>query len=237
MSQKSIHEQLDGNSRPPIKPEPDPTQVHPKQAEAMALFAQFQKQRNQFIDVDIRQVAGQLRRPQKVEQVPENIFVDYFLPMFADEVEQTEEVNYNTWIEKVAGRDTAPVEVVDHQGNVLFTVPPLLDSSVIEQAQSGRNSFTRIARKYSRLKEVAAAESQIFLSKTLQGVHIAQHVSQAVIDNVKAWNAIFVRYGRADKIINLGNLLDHDTKKEETVPTGGKPVSDSDLSDFELDYD
>lgn len=237
MSQKSIHQQLDGNSRPPIKPPHDNTQPHPKQVEAMKLFEQFQKQRRNFIDVDIRQVSSQLITRPRVEQVPETIFVNYFLPMFAGEVDQTEAVNYNTWIEKVAGRDTAPVEVVNEQGVVLFVVPPMLDSSVIEQTQSGRNSFTRIERKYSRLKEVAAAESQTFLTVTMQSIHIAEKPSQGVIDNIKTWNEIFKRYGREDKILNLGNLLEYDTKKEEDSPTGGISAPNSDLGDYELELD
>lgn len=237
-SQDQFHRQLDGNAAIPAKPAMDIASVHPKRDEAMKVFERIQRERRMRIDVDIKSIASVLVHKEKVEQIPEPVFVEFFLPMFAGEVEETQAVNYQTWIEKVSGKDTAPVEVIDENFNVLYVVPPLLDMSVIEQTRPGGNIMTVVERKFSRLKEIDVAASDIFLSKTLEGMHVAEKPSQQSIDNIKAWNAIFVRYGRADKILNLGNILEYDTKKEETTPGNGNAgVSNNDTTSYELDYD
>lgn len=237
-TQSQFHHRLDGTTDIPNKPPVDPAQPHPRHKEAMQLLERFQNGRNKGISIDIRSIATALRKDVEVHSIPEPVFVQHFLPLFAGEIQETEALNYTTWIEKVAGSDRAPVNVIDLNYNVLFVVPPLLDASVIEQTTSGGSgTMSRIERQYSRLKEIDAGASQIYLEKMLKGSHLKEKPTQQVIDNVKTWNEIFRRYGREDKIITLGNILDLDTKKEAPGIGGGINPSPTDVSDYELDTD
>jgi hypothetical protein len=236
--QDEFDRQLDGTTPRPVAPPTDPAQPHPKQKEALETFAKFQKNRRMGISVDIKGIAGQLKLAEPRSTFPEELFVLHFLPLFADEVAATPELNIRTWIEKVAGSDHTPVDILAADGTVLFTVPPILDTSVLEQVKAGGVSMTRVERHYSRLKEIDAMASQTFLSKTLQGMHIKDKPTQEVYDNMKTWNQIFERYGKSDKIINLLDLNnDPNPKKENVSGSGGVGPSSADVSDYELDLD
>lgn len=236
--QKAFDNKLDGTSPIPTAPPIEPGAVHPKQKQAMEIFEKFQKNRRLGVSVNIGNIANMLKGDQQRPTFPEELFLAHFLPLFADEIAETPEVNYSTWIEKIAGGDTKPVDILGADGTVLFTVPPLLDVSIVEQVRPGSSSMTRIERHYSRLKEIDAAASQTFLSKTLQGMHIKDKPTAEVYNNLKTWNAIFERYGRKDKIINLGTLLDHDPNKDAVVlGSGAIESSTKDVGDYDLDTD
>jgi hypothetical protein len=234
--QEKLDHQLDGTSPRPVAPPNDPAQVHPKQKEALEIFAKVQRNRNMGISVNISVIAEQLQAAQPKTQFPEELFVEHFLPLFADEVQPTPHVNVRAWIDKIAGGETIPVEIIDAEGKVLFTVPPMFDTSVLEQGRPGGLSMTRVERHYSRLKEVDAMASQTFLSKTLQSMHIKQKPTDEVYANMRIWNEIFTRYGKQDKIINLLNL-ENDPNKDKAVGLAGTGVPDNGVGEYELDTD
>lgn len=235
-TKEELDNKLDNTQPRPTAPEHDIAQPHPKQQEAMALFERIQNNRRMGISVDIGDIASKLRGAAPRATFPESLFVTHFLPLFTGEVAQTEHVNINTWIDKVAGGDRNPVDIVGQDGTVLFTIPPMFDHSVLDQSKNGGQTMTRIERQYSRLKEFDASGSQVFLQKTLSGLHIKEKPTEEVFANIAAWNAIFVRYGKQDKIINL---LDpsNDPNKDRNGVGGGTSPSASDVSDFELDTD
>lgn len=204
--------------------------------EAMKIFEQFQKNRNFGMKIDITNIANALKADHVTTKFPEVYFVEHFLPMFAMMKPQTQDVNYNTWLD-IAGGDRYPVDIVNEEGTVLFTVPPMMDDSVIDEVKAGGESMTRIERHYSRLKEIDAVGSQTYLSAKLQGIHIKEKPTQQSIDNIKAWNAIYRRYGMEDQIIQLGNILDHDSKKADQASTGHSTSGNNDIGDYELDTD
>ncbi|BAQ02746.1 hypothetical protein AVU38_gp218 [Ralstonia phage RSL2] len=238
MNQRELDNKLDGTtSRQPETPT-DVAQPHPRQKAAMEVFASFQSQRRMGIGIDIRGIANSLTQIEQNTQFPEELFVVHFLPLFAGEVQPTAEVNYRTWLEKVAGGEKTAVDIVDAEGKVLFTVPALFDTSVLEQSKPGGESMTLIERHYSRLKEFDAAGSQQFLNKKLSGLHIKDKPTEQVYANMRIWNAIFERYGKHDKILNLGNLLENDPHKDKAVELGGSSGANAaDVGDYELDTD
>lgn len=234
--QDKLDQKLDGTSPRPVAPPHDVAQPHPKHAEAMAIFAKVQRNRNMGISVNIADIASQLQAAAPKSQFPEELFIEHFLPLFADEIKPTPELNVRTWIDKVAGGETVPVEIIDSEGKVLFTVPAMFDTSVLEQGRPGGMSMTRVERHYSRLKEVDASASQTFLSRTLQSMHIKQKPTEEVYANMRTWNEIFTRYGKQDKIINLLNL-ENDPNKDKAVGLAGASVSDDSVGEYELDTD
>lgn len=233
---EDLDHKLDGTSPRPIAPPPDIAQVHPKQQEAMKVFEQVQRNRRMGVSINISAIAGQLAEAAPKAVFPEALFVEFFLPLFADEIQPTPELNVVTWIEKVAGGETVAVDIVDTNNNVLFTVPPLFDTSVLEQSKPGGMSMTLVERHYSRLKEVDAMASQTFMYKMLQSMHIKDKPTAEVYTNMKAWDQIFARYGKENKIIKLLNL-DNDPNKNNPVGGGGANASANDIADYELDTD
>lgn len=236
-NQSELDNQLDRTVSRTADIPTDIAQPHPRQKEAMATFERFQRNRRMGIGIDIRGIANQLTLVEQNSQFPEELFVEYFLPLFAGEVPPTVHVNYQTWLEKVAGGERVAVDIVDANGAVLFTVPPLFDTSVLEQTKPGGESMTLIERHYSRLKEFDAAGSQQFLNKKLSGLHIKEKPTEQVYENIRIWNAIFERYGKHDKILNLIDLQ-NDPNKDKDVGLGGSGNQNaSDVSDYELDTD
>lgn len=235
---EEFQNRVDGATPRPTKPENDIAQPHPRQAEATALFGQIMKNRRMGIAVNISGIADQLKaaptQANYIQQFPEQLFVEHFIPLFAGEVQPTPHVNYNTWVEKVAGGENKAVEIVDENGSVLFTVPPMFDTSVLEQSKPGGESMTLIERHYSRLKEFDISGSQNYLRNKLSSMHIREKPTEEVYNNFRAWNAIFERYGRHDKILNL-LPLENDPNKDKAgeVNSGHR---DDGLT-YELDTD
>lgn len=230
-----IERELDGTQSRGTTPTPDIAQPHPKQAEAMRLFEAIQSNRNFGISTNIGQIASSLTSVVEVSKFPEELFVQHFLPLFAGEVEATPDVNYTTWVEKVAGGMSSPVDIVDADGVVLYRIPAVFNESVLEQTAPGAMAMTHLERQYSRLKEFDAAGSQQFLSKSLSSMHIKGEPTQEVYDNMRTWNDILKRYGREDKIIKL---IDDAKDPNRDKPLASAVVADpTGLGEYELDTD
>ena len=88
----------------------------------------------------------QIKEP--VKRIPENVFREIFLPVFAgldpDLEKRTGEFTAH-WA-GVVGSPMEPADIVDVQGNKLFTVPPLYDSSRLntEEQKFGVESYRHI---------------------------------------------------------------------------------------------
>lgn len=216
----------------------DIAQPHPKQADAMKVFERIQQQRRFGVSVNIGDIANQLRGAAPRSSFPETLFVEHFLPLFAGEVEPTSHVNYTTWVEKVAGGVSSPVDITNEKGDVIYTVPAMFSDTVLEQTKPGAQAMTHIERQYSRLKEFDAAGSQRYLAKMLAGMHIKEKPTQEVYDNMRVWNDIFKRYGREDKIINMLDLNNDPNKDKPTsVGTVAGSSGNDDVGDYVLETD
>lgn len=229
-----LHNQLDDTRPRPIEPENDVAQPHPKHAAAMDIFKKFSMDRRMDITTDIKDIVEGLAPVIVTAQFPEALFLQHFFPFFIGDVPPTNLINNTTWIDKVAGDSRNPVEIINEKGEVLFTVPPMFDTSVLDQAQSGGQTMTLVERHYSRLKEIDVSGSQQFLKNTLSSIHVKDKPTQELYANFRAWNDILTRYGRQDRIIEV-LPLDQDPNKDKAAPPSSNPTSD--LADYELDTD
>ncbi len=66
--------------------------------------------------------------------IPDTVFKEHFLDFFMNKVEdpaKSQELTA-TWITKVAGSPTAEVNVTNKQGEVVFTVPSIYNTSILK---------------------------------------------------------------------------------------------------------
>jgi hypothetical protein len=200
------NQQVDVESGRPLVPSLQPGEVIPQRERSLQMMEEFRRSRRSMQGLTEAIVPQGLidfinEKPANYT-FPEPLFRQHFLPFFSGQAKATREINFSVWIEKVAGGESRAVDVVDENGNVLFTVPGLHDQGGVELTKSGRG-MTHVERQYVRLKEVSISDSQEFLASSLTSMHIAATTPDVARANAKAWNDIFRRYGLEDKIINL----------------------------------
>lgn len=126
-------------------------------------------------------------------RMPERVFRETFLPWFLNNVQATPTYNYpEQWI-AISGGPTAEVEVfLESTGEVVFIVPPLLDSSQLRM-----NSQTSVKALVYHFLETRDTNSQ-YASKFVRGAlnDVLQN-ARAVYstDAAQKWQHIFNYYG------------------------------------------
>lgn len=151
-------------------------------------------------------------------RLPEAVFVNNFLPYFSGKVKDDRTLNITTnWI-AVAGSASSPVDVVDGQDQVLFTVPPLMSTDFLRSKENIRGrSFNQIlanARNQGNRLPVLGTRALINDTKAKLAGMTVQPTQQAM----NQWEDIFNRYN---------------------IPTPGKkgaPSSGAAPADDELDF-
>ena len=137
---------------------------------------------------------GIVNDPDVLGRIPESIFVNYFLPRFIGEIP----IAYNDPVFRhwalVAGTPTNRVAVIDQAGNILFTVPPLVDTSRYDPSGSGNIGLTSLLNYYERLLDRNPNEANSFLVKTLYST-ITASMSKGEADS-NTWAGILRRYGK-----------------------------------------
>ena len=140
-----------------------------------------------------------------VGKVPESLFVEYFLPMFKQTVEEVEALDsegkerreklYTDWV-KLAGGHFNEVAVVDGQGNTLFKVPAMQTTRIINPARKeNAPGFSAIIKQASLLELQSPVRGLDFQKKELTGklLQMASNKS-AHLDDERRWMEIFARY-------------------------------------------
>lgn len=131
-------------------------------------------------------------------KLPESIFVEQFLPFFSGEqnVKDRKEF-FSEWI-GVAGSPMGEVNVINEEGNVLFSVPPMFDSSVIETAKRNLGeSFSDIYSQYKMHSNNLPVVGEKFLADAFEKkIGTTVKKSDVVSSNQERWNNILTRYGR-----------------------------------------
>ena len=123
--------------------------------------------------------------------LPENVFASYFLPYFSGITPiMPESTVIADWI-SIAGAPTNEVDIVDQTGRVIFTVPPLFDTGVIDTTRdSGR--FISIYDQYTLQNTNIPSLANNFLMNAL--ANKASEIDTSV-QPVDTWLAILKRYG------------------------------------------
>lgn len=119
-------------------------------------------------------------------RIDEKSFVEFFLPGF---ISPTEDINIEAWL-SIAGNPLAPVDVVDENGDVLYTIPPLLRSVSFEESTK-RTQFSEVIKTADALTEMAPNRGLAYFQESMNR---ATPKPKADVSSAKVWNAICDRY-------------------------------------------
>jgi hypothetical protein len=157
-------------------------------------------------------------------RLPEEVFVNSFLPFFCGERQVTEDPEILRYWVGIAGMPSKEVQIVDKYNKDLFKVPALADSGIIDSLNSNEGEkFSAIIDNYRRFNNITPAAGINYLHSTL-GKRTEKLLvnSQTFSDNAERWDQIFIRYGKKTP-----------EKSEEQVNSAKSKV----LSDDEFDYE
>lgn len=149
----------------------------------------------------------------KNEQIPENVFVDNFLPFFAGKVQDNADLKIMTnWI-GVAGSPMNEVDVVDASGKVIFTVPPIYSTNFLSTSARNGPSFNDIV-KYAQIQSTRIPDLGDRIIGT-DGVNMVAAMAPNPADkHTQAWKKIHDRY-------NIKPTADMKIEGEKTQSSDG----------------
>lgn len=168
------------------------------------------EQKNQVIQQQRDTVSAQINssfdalvaNPNKT-RLPEQVFISYFLPFFAGELNHPFLANRNVitdWI-SVAGSAMSEVDIIDYSGAVIYTTPSLFNTNVIEIVnRKPGNSLSDVYSEYELRSSIPSAASN-FLNQALfnKGADITQNVDNLKTSKVR-WEQILIRYGKINAV-------------------------------------
>lgn len=148
---------------------------------------------------EILQIAKDLAASDANARLDEYRFKEVFLPLFdgtpADQRKYP--VEPGNWA-TVAGNVYREVDVIDEQGNVLFTVPPLVDRTAINpiDPRAGFGGVMDMVVTMQQLQRNSPKQAKAYLDAKFAERAGAMFKPDNIIKYLRTWNAIFTRYGR-----------------------------------------
>ena len=140
----------------------------------------------------INEIFDQISEPRK--KIPEPVFRDLFLPFFTGERQMTSADDVVPHWAGVVGSHTEPADVVGPQGEVLFTVPPMVDTSQLNTLADRRGpaSFGGMFQSY---EEQSRLHAKLGVRDLADG--LAQKTSEIMPQNRSqySWDGVLEYYG------------------------------------------
>lgn len=144
--------------------------------------------------------------PSDISKLEEYIFSNIFIPLFAGDDHLLYNVTFQTWI-NYAGGPYKEVHIVDNEGTFLFTVPPLLDRTVVNSVSNFRTSIASVIMTAQQYSRIHPNQGRTYLSNELNKRASVIKVPANMLNNLETWNTIFKRYGRPE-IMPVGEKAD-----------------------------
>jgi len=130
-------------------------------------------------------------------RLPERHFREIYLPMFAGDAKLNYPVDLNHWV-NFAGNPYREVDIINERGEVLYTVPPVLDRHSVNP-MDGSETRTSIAHAISTAQQygrIHPSQGVNYLNAELTERALIMKVPANVLKDLETWNAIFQRYNR-----------------------------------------
>jgi hypothetical protein len=163
--------------------------------------------------------------------LPEQLFVNHFLPLFLGEVPQDTDL-LQTWF-GIAGNPYMPVNVTGNNGEVLYTVPAFFEREAVtlNSADNNATPITHIVATTEQLSNLHPKRAERYFEDQMNRRNIVKDGNPLVMRNIKAWSEICLRYDR--------KLPDYMVQTKDAVTTDIKstPDSEQNKNDFEYDSD
>jgi hypothetical protein len=186
---------------------------HPVAKTQQDLFREIKLKESKDIEDIIFE--GLVVRPSlELNVIPEHIFVEYFLPFFAGVYKLESKPSIITeWI-SIAGTPMAQVAVIDHNRKVLFTVPPLFNTGVINSGVSDSNKSYKDSFVLAEMHNANIPNSglNILVDALNDKFDTLIKPDTAISKFDQQWKDIFARY--ADR---LGIKVEHKVVKEDKL--------------------
>lgn len=133
--------------------------------------------------------------------VPEDLFRDYFLPYFINEVPISSNPEViSKWI-GIAGTPMSKVDVVNDADEVIYTVPSLFDTTIINSSERRPgDSIADISAEFDLKNNNIPAVAQSFLSQQLDRKLSIVDQNRINSQARQEWSDIFKRYGINKKL-------------------------------------
>lgn len=156
-------------------------------------------------------------------RIPEEVFRAGFLGYFTGQPKEPNQSYMAQWI-AIAGSPMSEVDVVDEADKVIFTVPPMMNTSSIALKTTRGESMNDLMRQYQHQKSITPYAGQNFAHAHFgQKARELTSVQTDSFDKAQeAWGKIFKHYGIPDP------------SKQEVVDPAA-PVAQSASSDYDYD--
>lgn len=168
---------------------------------------------NLFIDNEvnnikeaIEEITEALQDPdiKKNEKCPEYIFKEEFLPFFKkfaynkiDKKDNASHTLMHKWL-CISGGHYKSVDILDHKGDVLFTVPPIFNQDTINMDNLKGSYFQDIVKEAKKKGERFPDEGNSYLYNKLSNLPPFINNPETVNDDLDKWREIFDRYPDED---------------------------------------
>lgn len=127
-------------------------------------------------------------------KIPEPVFIEHFLPFFSGkEVENPNTVMQN-WV-SIAGSPLHEVDVVNEKQEVIFTVPAIMDTGLLNVIKNNsQETLPSIYNRYNIQKDSLIADAGNKLLNELNNNFKQTINSETYINNSNKWVNIIQRY-------------------------------------------
>lgn len=148
----------------------------------------------------IKEVQEQLEyvAEEQLPRLPENIFRDWFLPVFAGQITDAADMRTRTreWL-TVAGNPFHEVLIIDTNNHAikLFRVPPLFDRTVVRSIVEGRNTLGHIMRSAEQYARISPQAGRNYMVEQFKRFELFEDINEHRMKFAGRWNEILKRYG------------------------------------------
>lgn len=142
------------------------------------------------IEKSIEKIHDDLVTKKENSQLPEQLFIDNFLPYFSGELEIKKNPKVvETWI-AIAGSPVAEVDLIDENKEVVITVPPYFTSDLINLHNTdNKKSLSDAYHEYNALNAGLPAVAENFITKEYEKIS-----NKLKVPLVSAWDKVFIKY-------------------------------------------
>lgn len=128
-------------------------------------------------------------------KLPENLFVQHFLPFFTGQVPSKDVHQYYQYWIGVAGTPMNEVDIIDGKGETIFTVPPIMNSDFVNPAKRSKGMGDVFAEHSLHASHSPASGERFLANELSQRINEFEDNTEKLVTAEQKWNHIFKRYG------------------------------------------